>query len=302
MSQMHINLSQIAIERTKSACGAFRIMLLRMRLRECYCNMRYGQFSAFRYKKWKVNKSWRGWLPSWKNSKNMCQWWQVNELRGMDSVKFHNEFFVSLLYTHIPCVNLQGCRSMQEINWQRLVHKEATECNATQRKGKIDLKVCRQCVRTGMLLSSIDFICNHRYSCTSSMDTGTLFQLRNLIKWWNVTKKTSGNVSVSEDFFMHVVHLVCVHDSIQDAIIRCHSFHQHLSWGTNRRWLGKQEEAPAWCNSGHCAQVRPFLTHGWRWCGLALWWSCTVIRKWSSYSCSTLHGALWRYQRGRWEA
>ena len=43
------------------------------------------------------------------------------------------------------------------------------------------------------------------YSCSSGMDAGTMFQLRNLINRRNDTKDPTSNVSACEDFFVHVV-------------------------------------------------------------------------------------------------
>lgn len=43
------------------------------------------------------------------------------------------------------------------------------------------------------------------YSCSSGIDGGTLYQLRNLINRRNVTKDPATNVSACEDFFIHVV-------------------------------------------------------------------------------------------------
>ena len=43
------------------------------------------------------------------------------------------------------------------------------------------------------------------YSCSSGIDAGTMFQLRNLINRRNVTKDPTSNVSACEDFFVHVV-------------------------------------------------------------------------------------------------
>lgn len=43
------------------------------------------------------------------------------------------------------------------------------------------------------------------YKCSSGMDDGSLYQLRNLINRRNVVKDPTNNVAACEDFFMHVV-------------------------------------------------------------------------------------------------
>ena len=81
------------------------------------------------------------------------------------------------------------------------------------------------------------------YTCSSGMDGGTLFQLRNLLNRRIVTKDPVSNVSACEDFFIHVVeaHIVsaCMtvfgmssiddapsHDLFPDTSLQGHTIHR----------------------------------------------------------------------------
>jgi len=48
-------------------------------------------------------------------------------------------------------------------------------------------------------------IWNRLYKCSSSVDKGTLYQLRNLIQRQNVVSDPSRNMNASKDFFTTVV-------------------------------------------------------------------------------------------------